>query len=212
MKNPTFAVPALLAALMLAAPLQATAAPEAKAKSEVTTQQKGSISPTGDAAISVTVSTITAKVESIDMASRLVSLVGQDGKSFSVKVDEKVRNLAQVKAGDRVEVDFYEGVLAELNPPGSPASKEITVSETAARAAPGERPGAALGSVVSAVVEIEFVDTLRNVVSFKGPLGKTRVLKVQKPEFKKMLKKIKAGDKVTVAYFEALAISVKPAK
>jgi nucleoid DNA-binding protein len=49
------------------------------------------------------------------------------------------------------------------------------------------------------------------VVHFKGPLGKTRVVKAMKPEFQAMLKKLKPGDQVTLTYFEAMAVSVKPA-
>jgi len=60
-------------------------------------------------------------------------------------------------------------------------------------------------------VVIEYVDTLRNVVHFKGPLGKTRIVKAMKPEFRTMLKNLKPGDQVKLTYFEAVAVSVKPA-
>jgi hypothetical protein len=49
------------------------------------------------------------------------------------------------------------------------------------------------------------------MVHFTGPLGKTRIVKVMKPEFRTMLKNLKQGDQVTLTYFEAMAVSVQPA-
>jgi hypothetical protein len=68
-----------------------------------------------------------------------------------------------------------------------------------------------VGNAITATVVIEYVDPIRNVVHFTGPLGKTRIVKVMKPEFRTMLKNLKPGDEVTLTYFEAMAVSVKPA-
>ena len=85
------------------------------------------------------------------------------------------------------------------------------MTDVMARAAPGERPAGAVGEAITATVVIEYVDSIRNVVHFKGPLGKTRIVKVMKPEFRTMLKNLKPGDQVALSYFEAMAVSVKPA-
>jgi len=54
----------------------------------------------------------TATVESIDQASRLVTLRGEDGHATTLLVSEEVRNLPQVKTGDKVTVSYYEALAA----------------------------------------------------------------------------------------------------
>lgn len=178
--------------------------------SGVATESRGAVSASGDAATTFIVSTVTANVEAIDLENRIATLVGPSGEPLTVKIDDKVRNLDQVRVGDTVRVEFYEGLLAELLPPGSDR-KEISLTEAVVRAAPGERPAGGAGEAVSARVVIEFVDPVRNVVHFTGPKGKKRVVKVEKPEFRAMLRTLRPGDVVELTYFEALAIKVEPA-
>jgi hypothetical protein len=177
---------------------------------EKQTAQKSAVTPKGEAAASVTISTVTATVEAIDQATRMLTIVGPEGNAFVMQAGEKVRNLDQVKAGDKIKVEYYEGLVAELNAPGV-SPKDVTLTDSMIKAAPGERPAGAVGEAITATVVIEFVDTIRNVVRFKGPLGKSRIVKVEKPEFRTMLKSIKPGDQVTLTYFEAIAIGVEPA-
>jgi len=168
------------------------------------------VSAQKDAAARVNVTTITATVEAIDLPSRIVGLVGPEGNALVVQVGDEVRNLDQVKVGDRVRVEYFEGLLAELLPPGSDP-RAVALTDAVARAAPGERPAGGMGEAVSARVVIEFVDTLRNVVQFTGPKGKKRVVRVEKPEFRAMLRTLKPGDVVELTYFEAVAVKVEPA-
>jgi antitoxin (DNA-binding transcriptional repressor) of toxin-antitoxin stability system len=198
MKSPMTLLTALAIGLLL--PAHATAE---------TSDERAAVNVEGTAAAKVKLSTMTATVEAIDMATRLVTLSGPDG-SFTLQAGEQVRNLAQVKAGDKVTVEYYEGLVAEIVPSGA-APKEVDVTAAMVRAPAGERPAGAVGKAVSATVVIEHVDTVRNVVFFKGPLGKTRVVKAMKPEFTTLLKKLKPGDQVNLTYFEALAVSVSPA-
>lgn len=204
----TLASTRVLALLLTAGVSQAVLA-EAPS-SGARTVEKGGINAQGDTAATVTVSTVTATVQAIDQSTRMVTLVRPDGKGVILKAGDQVRNLAQVKVGDTVTVDYYEGFVAELAPPGTPLNK-VVVTDAVTRAPLGERPAGALGEAVTATVVIEYVDTLRNVVQFKGPLGKTRTVKVMRPQFQAMLKTLKPGDQVTLTYFEALALNVKPA-
>jgi hypothetical protein len=201
---------ALALSLLFVATAGAVDAPAAKpAQSAVKTQEKASVSAAGDAAAAVTISKLTASVEAIDLPTRTVTLTGPKGKSTVIEVSKDVRNLDQVKVGDKVTVEYYEGIAAEIMAP-SASTKQVTLTDAAVRAAPGQRPDGGVGTALRATVEIEYVDTLRNVVQFKGPRGKTRTVNVKKPEFRKMLKNLKVGDKVELTFFEALAISVKP--
>jgi hypothetical protein len=82
----------------------------------------------------------------------------------------------------------------------------------AARAEPGQRPGALVGTETSVVVKIYEVDTIGNVVEFTGPKGVNRRIKVSDPKAREFLRTLKKGDEVEVRYREAMAVSVEPAK
>lgn len=180
------------------------------ASTGVKTENTGAVSGMGTAAATLTVSRMVATVEFVDLATRMVGIVGPDGSGLVLQAGEQVRNLDQVGTGDRVTVEYYEGLAAAINP--SASRNEVKVTEALVRSAAGERPAGAAGDAITATVLIEYVDTLRHVVRFKGPLGKTRVVKVMKPEFRTLLKNLKPGDQVELTYFEALAVSVQPAK
>jgi len=60
-------------------------------------------------------------------------------------------------------------------------------------------------------VEIEFVDTTFNTVTFKRSDGVSRTVAVESPEGREFIKGLKKGDHVEIAYTEAFAIEVKPA-
>ena len=212
MKHPVNLIPALVLALLVTACAsdQKKSADTAAPPSGVKSGEIAAVSSKGDAASAVELSSISAKVVAVDQAARTVTLVGPEGKTLVVEAGEKVRNLDQIKVGDKVTVDYYEGLLAQLNPPGV-STKDVALTVEAVRAAAGQRPGGAVASSVTATVIIEYVDNLRHVVQFKGPLGHSTVIQVKRPEFREMLKNLKAGDTVNLTYFEALAVSVRPA-
>ena len=58
--------------------------------------------------------TVTATVEKIDLATRMVTLRGPDGKSVTFRAGDQVKNLPQVKKGDKVVATYYESVAYEV--------------------------------------------------------------------------------------------------
>jgi Cu/Ag efflux protein CusF len=152
----------------------------------------------------------TATVESIDQASRVVTLRGEDGNAVTLVVGEEVRNLPQVKAGDKVTVSYYEAIAAEVKKPGEGVAG-VQADVAAARAEPGERPAAGAGVMLRTTVEIEHVDTKANTVTFRRSDGASRTVAVEKPEGQEFIKGLRKGDQVEIAYTEAVAIEVKPA-
>jgi len=82
----------------------------------------------------------------------------------------------------------------------------------AATAAPGAKPGAAVGRNISTTVRIESVDTAANTVTFKRPDGTSAVVDVESPEGRSFIKTLHKGDDVDIVYSEAVAIEVLPAK
>jgi hypothetical protein len=149
-----------------------------------------------------------ATVEDIDQARRLVTLKAADGRTLFVKAGPEVRNLAQVRVGDRVRVSYQEALLAEVVKPGTGSAGVSTVTT---RAAPGERPGAEVVDEVRLPVKIYSVDTFQNVVEVTGPRGYNRRIKVTDPKAREFIRGLKPGDEVQVTFREAFAVSVERA-
>ncbi|HSD40409.1 MAG TPA: hypothetical protein VLD36_00940 [Burkholderiales bacterium] len=150
-----------------------------------------------------------ATVEAIDLTSRLVTLKAPDGRPLVVKAGPEVRNLPQVRVGDRVVVSYQEALLAEVIKPGTGS---VGASTFTARAAPGERPAAGVVDEVRLPVKIYFVDPAQNIVEVTGPRGYNRRIKVNDPKAREFIRGLKPGDEVEVTFREAFAVSVEPAK
>ncbi|MFO1206647.1 MAG: hypothetical protein U1E63_13095 [Burkholderiales bacterium] len=153
----------------------------------------------------------TATVEAIDQSTREVVLRDAQGHQMLVKVGPEVRNLAQVKPGDRVVVRFTEGFAAEVVKPGTGVAG-VQADTTVARAAPGERPAAGVEQQIRTTVTVYDVDPYANTIEVTGPRGYNRRLKVKDPKAIAFIRGLKKGDQVEVTFSEALAISVEPAK
>jgi hypothetical protein len=153
----------------------------------------------------------TAIVESIDYSAREVVLRDAQGRQTLVKAGPEVRNLAQVKKGDRVVVRFTEGFAAQVVKPGTGVAG-LQADTTVARAAPGERPAATVGEQIRTTVKVYDVDPYANTIEVTGPRGYNRRLKVKDPRAIEFIRGLKKGDEVEVTFSEALAISVEPAK
>jgi hypothetical protein len=156
--------------------------------------------------------TVSATVESIDLDKRLVELRAGD-RSTTVQVSPEVRNLAQVKVGDEVVVEYYQGLAAELRKKGeSQTVGKVDATTGTARMPQGGQPGAAVGNMVTTTVVIEGVDRSTNSVTFTGPSGMTRTVDVKDPKAQKFIGTLKKGDEVELTYTEALAVTVEPQK
>jgi hypothetical protein len=152
-----------------------------------------------------------AIVEAIDYSTREVVLRDAQGRQSLVKAGPEVRNLAQVKKGDRVIVRFTEGFAAQVVKPGTGVAG-VQADTSATRAAPGERPAATVGEQIRTTVKVYDVDPYANTIEVTGPRGYNRRLKVKDPQAIAFIRGLKKGDEVEVTFSEALAISVEPAK
>jgi hypothetical protein len=157
---------------------------------------------------------VTATVEAIDVNTRMVVLRESDGTEFALVVDPQVRNLEQVKVGDRVVSHYRESLGAELvrRGDGSGDTESPSVSTTAARAADGAKPSVTSSTETRQTVRITNVDEKNRIVSFYGSDGLARVLPVRSLQGQEFISKLMAGDEVELTYTEAVAMSVEPAQ
>jgi len=154
---------------------------------------------------------VTAKVEDVDVAKRLITVKGPQGRVVITKVGPQVENLDKVKVGDEVEIKYYRAALqqAEKVDPSAPRSGTVTES-AAATGTVGEMPAGIAGREVRQTVEVLDVDPYKKAIAFRGMDGKYREVSVDAPHLEHWLNDLQKGDKVRVAYVEALAVKVEP--
>ena len=151
----------------------------------------------------------TATVEKIDQKTRHVTLRRADGTKTSFRVDDKVKNLKQVKKGDVVVAEYYESLAYKLLKPGE-GTPGMAVAGGVERAETGEMPGIAGAAVATITAKITAVDRKNSTVTLEGADGEPHEVKVRDP---RRLEAAQVGDLVELTYTEAVAISVeKPAK
>ena len=149
---------------------------------------------------------ITATVTKIDHQTREVTLKTEDGREVSFVASEDVKNLPQVQVGDVVTATYAEALAYEVMKGGKAAEPVAVVAGGTAE--PGMKPAGAIARQTSVVVEIVAIDPEAPTVTFKGPEGNTRTIKVRHPE---KLEGVKVGDTVEITYTEAFALKVEAA-
>jgi Cu/Ag efflux protein CusF len=150
---------------------------------------------------------MTATVDSVDQATRTVTLKNAKGETTTFVAGPEVRNLAQVAKGDVVTLEYAQALAVKLAKTTS-TTRERSVVEDMKRSEPGQKPGGIAVRQVKVIASVEKIDTAKNMVTLRGPQA-TVDLKVQDPA---NLKGLKAGDFVEAIYTEAVAINVAAAK
>ena len=149
--------------------------------------------------------TVTATVTQIDQKTRQVTLKGEDGKEYSFVAGDAVKNLAQMKTGDLVTATYTEALAYEVKKGGTAGA---ATAVAAGSAKPGAMPAGVVAQQTTLTVTIAAIDPKVPSVTFKGPAGNTKTIKVLHPE---KLKGVNVGDTVEITYTEAFAIKVDKA-
>ena len=173
-------------------------------KGESAAPKKAAAATQKPKAVKESLVTRTATVEAIDLKTRVVTLKDKDGNVADLQVDERVKNLPQVKVGDQVTAKFYESLAVELADPGTPMG--TATSESAAKAKLGAKPAGVEAVLVTVVANIEAIDFKKNVATLKGPEGRVVTVKIGDP---KKWESAKVGDKLRITYTQAVAVEVK---
>ena len=150
---------------------------------------------------------MTGVVEAVNAENRIVTIrsLGRD-EVMVMEVGDEVRNLAQVKVGDRVVTEFQEAIAVDLKKGGG-MEQGAGVEASASRAEPGRKPSGSMSETTTLVATIVGIDPDEPSVTLQGPEGNVVEVLVQDP---KKLKKVDLGDQVVITFKSALAISVQP--
>lgn len=164
----------------------------------------------GKPATQETLSAASATVERIDQKSRDVTLRDNaDGSTFTVNAGPEVRNLEQVKAGDHVDIQFYQATTVSMADPADAGGKATLA--VAGRAPEGAMPGAAAAVTDSMVVTVVSYDRNSGLAIFRTPDGFTRRAVVP-PNLRTFAETRGPGSRVLVTMTRAVAVSVTEAK
>lgn len=147
--------------------------------------------------------TKTATIVAIDKTNRIVTLKGKEGLTVDVLCGPEVQRFDALKVGDTVTFRYHESVVSSISRPGDKPKDPIS---TSVNRTAGAKPGGTIAHQQNATVTIEAIDSSVPSVSVKTENGGLMSFKV---EDKKNLEGYKAGDKVTITYTQALAVSVK---
>ena len=187
-----------------ASPVAAACAAGALSLAIVAHAEAPAAAPTGEGIVAKV--EVTAKVAKIDQTTREVTLKADDGQEYSFVASEEARNLDQVQVGDVVTITYAEAFVYEVQKGGQAADQGTVVA--GGRSAAGQKPAGAIARETRVTVLITAIDPTVPSVTFKGPAGNTRTIKVMHPE---KLQGVSVGDTVDITYTEALAIKVEEA-
>ena len=153
--------------------------------------------------------TITATVEAIDLDSRTVTLRGPTGGLVTLKAEDSVKNLSQLKVGDRIRAAYHESLAVRVRDPGHPAdgraaaASAAAASDSAGGAASNGMPVVAQSRTVTATVQA--LDRKRSTATLNAPGGEPVTVRVDPSR----LKNVNVGDEVDITYTESLAVALE---
>ena len=151
---------------------------------------------------------ISARVESVDLATRRITLKSPQGSPETYIAGPEVKRLAEIKVGDTVTLDYKVAAVAELREPTAEEKKTpVVVAEGAERAPSDQPPGGAFARVLRIVALVEAVDAPGKTFSIRGPLGGMIKIPVEDPA---LLSSVKIWQAVVVTFVESALLSVEP--
>lgn len=153
--------------------------------------------------------TYTGTITDIDYPNREMTLKGPEGRLETFAVDKTVQRFNEARVGDKVSIDYYLGVDAEVRPPTNEekAAPLKVLGTTKLRTGPDAAPSAYDVRRIRAVVTIEALDKAAQTVTVKGPRGRHYTATVKDPS---RLDKVGIGDSILMTFTEATAVSLKP--
>lgn len=151
--------------------------------------------------------TDTAVVMAVDTKNRIVTLKDEKGESFALSVPPAVRRLDEVAVGDKVVVEFRDGLVLEVQPADA-ANVPVTAVVVHSRAGEDQAPGAAVTAGVQATVVVSTIDMSSRVVTMQVPGGDTYQVKAGKNI---KLEALKVGDRLLATYVAAAAVRLDKA-
>ena len=111
----------------------------------------------------------TATVVNVDAADRSITLRKEDGGELSIIAGKEVRNFAQIRKGDIVEVKYYRAAASALE---KVEDLNIASESSEVRRTPkGAKPGMSMQHSSTIVAEVLGGDKDQRLLTVRGPQG-----------------------------------------
>ena len=114
---------------------------------------------------------VTATVTGIDQAKRKATLLGADGKKFTVKVGREAVNFDQVRVGDQVTATITQKVVVSLADKDPPSGEGAAAG--VARAPKGDQPGGVAAETIQVTAKIVALDLEKHTTTLRFENGST---------------------------------------
>ncbi len=148
---------------------------------------------------------LTATIQAIDHASRLLTLSSPETGLQTIYAGPEVQRFGELKVGDTITFRYYESVAYAVRKAGEAATAPATGQPTVTRGT-GPRPAGTISQQKQVTVTVQAVDTSVPSITVLTQDGRLVSFKV---EDKARLKGVGPGDRVEITYTEAVMISVK---
>jgi hypothetical protein len=146
---------------------------------------------------------MTAKVISVDAASRKV-VVSQDGKETTLKCGPEVINFDQIRVGDELKATVTEELAVSMATEAAPPSDGAAA--VVALAPKGAKPGGVVAATVRVTAKVTAIDLKQHKATLQFPDGTSHTVAVR-PDVD--LTQRKVGEQVVIRTTETLAVSVE---
>ena len=150
--------------------------------------------------------TVTATVESVDHATRTVTLKLPDGTFETIVAPASVERFDAIKVGDTLTARYYDNIVLRVKKPGE---KDVDTAGEAITKTPGTSPGATAAKQRTITATITAIDMNVPSITFSGPNNWKYSSRVQDIN---ALKQVKVGDKIDITWTEALLVGFTHAK
>jgi hypothetical protein len=148
--------------------------------------------------------TMNARVTAVDMGDRRATLMGPDGKRFTVKVGPEAVNFDQVRVGDNVKVTVTEELVVYLNEEG--AAPRDASAGVIALAPKGAQPAGLLAETTRMTATVTAIDEAGHTATLRFEDGSVKTFPVRGDVD---LTRRKVGEQVVFHVTEMIAVSVE---
>src|SRR5436190_8466119 len=157
-----------------------------------------------DGAVAAEQTEAVVTVMGVNQDKRTVTVRGPKGNVAVLNVPPEAQNLDKVKAGDRFKMKYIEAVAVAIGKGGEPAQ---SVTRDVSASPKGGTPGGTIMKTERRSVMIDAVDYKSRYIAVRGTSGATLALKVADGV---PLEQISAGDRISVAYTQAVIVEMEP--
>jgi hypothetical protein len=141
-------------------------------------------------------------VTKVDQKARTVTFRGPKGGIATLNIPPEAQNLDQVKPGQQYKMKYVEAVAVAISKGGAPSA---SAGEQVKLAPKGAKPGGMMVRAAQISGVVDAIDYTNRYVAVRGPKGNTLALKAAEDV---ALDQLSAGDRITIAYTEALAVEM----